>query len=142
MGTAAIGVESSRGIEAVESGFGFEEAVKRFENLIGDRGMTVFARIDFTADAKKSGLVMPRTLLIIFGNPKGGTPVMVAAPSSALDLPLKVLFSEDGGEKVWLSYNTPEYLVERHGIPGELGKNIAGIRALVREAAGLGETKT
>jgi uncharacterized protein (DUF302 family) len=73
-------------------------------------------------------------LLLVFGNPKGGTPVMVAVPSSALDLPLKVLISEDADAKVWLSYNTPEYLAIRHGIPGELVKNIAGIRMLVKDA--------
>ena len=78
---------------------------------------------------------MPPTQLLIFGNPKGGTPVMVAAPSSALDLPLKVLIAQDAQGKVWLSYNTPEYLAERHAIPAELVKNIAGIRALVQSAA-------
>ena len=74
-------------------------------------------------------------LLMVFGNPKGGTPVMIAAPGSALDLPLKVLFSQDADGKVWLSYNTPEYLAERHDIPADLVKNIAGIRGLVQAAA-------
>jgi uncharacterized protein (DUF302 family) len=130
-----MGVESGRGIEKVESAGGFDETVEVFEKLLGTRGITVFAKIDFTSDAKKSGLTMPRTLLMVFGNPKGGTPVMVAAPSSALDLPLKVLFSEDGDGKVWLSYNTPEYLAGRHDIPGDLVKNIAGIRGLAQDAA-------
>jgi uncharacterized protein (DUF302 family) len=134
MGTPSMSVESGRGIERVESLLAFDEAIENFEKLLAARGMTVFAKIDFTSDAKKSGLEMPRTLLLVFGNPKGGTPVMVAAPSSALDLPLKVLFSEDADGKVWLSYNTPEYLAGRHDIPAELVKNIAGIRGLVRDA--------
>jgi uncharacterized protein (DUF302 family) len=135
MSTPTMGVESGRGIERLESSLGFDAAVAEFERLMAGRGLTEFARIDFTSDAKKAGLTMPRTLLIVFGNPKGGTPIMVAAPSSALDLPLKVLISEDAGGKVWLSYNTPEYLAKRHGIPEELVKNIAGIRGLVKDAA-------
>ena len=93
--------------------------------------MMLFAKIDFTGDAKRAGLTMPRMMLLVFGNPKGGTPVMVAAPSSALDLPLKVLVSEEADGKVWLSFNAPEYLAQRHGIPAELVANIAGIRGLV-----------
>jgi uncharacterized protein (DUF302 family) len=138
MGTASVGLQSERGLERVESALGFDAAVAEFERLMAGRGLTEFAKIDFTADAKKAGLTMPPMLLIVFGNPKGGTPIMVAAPTSALDLPLKVLISEDAGGKVWLSYNTPEYLAERHGIPGELAKNIAGIRALVKDAAASG----
>ena len=141
MSTPTMGVESGRGIETVESSRGFDETVAHFEKLLAARGMTLFAKIDFTSDAKKAGLEMPRMLLMIFGNPKGGTPVMVAAPSSALDLPLKVLISQDADGKVWLSYNTPEYLAARHDIPAELVKNIAGIRAVVRDAAGTGATK-
>ena len=138
MSTTTRGVERGRGIERVESSRGFDQTVEHFEKLLADRGMTVFAKIDFTSDAKKSGLEMPRTLLLVFGNPKGGTPVMVAAPSSALDLPLKVLIANDTGGKAWLSYNTPEYLAERHDIPADLVKNIAGIRLLVQTAAARG----
>jgi uncharacterized protein (DUF302 family) len=138
MSTATRGVESGRGIEMVESSRGFDQTIEQFEKLLADRGMTLFAKIDFTSDAKKSGLEMPRTLLLVFGNPKGGTPVMVAAPSSALDLPLKVLIANDTDGKVWLSYNTPEYLAGRHDIPAELVKNIAGIRVLVQTAAAHG----
>jgi uncharacterized protein (DUF302 family) len=137
-----MGVESGRGIEKVESPRGFEEAIEHFEKLLATRGMTVFAKIDFTSDAKTSGLAMPRTLLVIFGNPKGGTPVMVAAPSSALDLPLKVLFAEDANGRVWLSYNTPEYLAGRHDIPGDLVKNISGIRGLAQDAVARSATKS
>ena len=130
-----MGIETKQGIEVVGSTRGFEDTVKHFQDLLAARGFTVFAKINFSRDAKAAGLEMPPTQLLIFGNPKGGTPVMVAAPSSALDLPLKVLIAQDAQGKVWLSYNTPEYLAERHAIPAELVKNIAGIRALVQAAA-------
>jgi uncharacterized protein (DUF302 family) len=127
--------KEGRGIERVESPRGFDESLQYFETLLAARGLRVFASIDFTGDAEKAGLEMPRMRLLIFGNPKGGTPVMVAAPGSALDLPLKVLFSEEGDGRVWMSYNTAEYLAARHEIPAELVKNIAGVRGLVQEAA-------
>jgi uncharacterized protein (DUF302 family) len=129
-----MAIEARYGIEVAASPRSFTDTIAHFESLLAARGITVFAKIDFTGDAKKSGLDMPLTQLLIFGNPKGGTPVMLAAPSSALDLPLKVLIAQDTNGKVWLSYSTPEYLAERHSIPGELVKNIAGIRALVQAA--------
>jgi uncharacterized protein (DUF302 family) len=133
--TAKIGLGGGQGIERVASTRGFDETVAHFEELLKAKGMMLFAKIDFTGDAKRAGLTMPRTLLLVFGNPKGGTPVMVAAPSSALDLPLKALVSEEGDGKIWLSFNSPEYLAQRHGIPAELVVNIAGIRGLVGAAA-------
>ena len=135
MGTSKVGLESSHGIERVASTRGFDETVSHFEDLLKAKGMMLFANIDFTGDAKRAGLTMPRMRLLVFGNPKGGTPVMVAAPSSALDLPLKVLVSEEAGGKVWLSFNSPEYLAQRHEIPADLVANIAGIRGLVAAAA-------
>jgi uncharacterized protein (DUF302 family) len=135
MGTAKIGLEGGQGIERVASSRGFDETVAHFEELLKAKGMMLFAKIDFTGDAKRAGLTMPRMMLLVFGNPKGGTPVMVAAPTSALDLPLKALVSEEGDGKVWLSFNSPEYLAKRHGIPAELVPNIAGIRGLVAAAA-------
>src|ERR1700742_2933153 len=135
MGTVKVGLENGQGIERVESTRGFDETVAHFQQLFAAKGMLLFAKIDFTGDAKRAGLEMPRTMLLVFGNPKGGTPVMVAAPTSALDLPLKVLVSEEASGKVWLSFNSPEYLAARHGIPSELVANIAGIRGLVGAAA-------
>ena len=135
MGTTKVGLENGQGIERVASTRGFDETVAHFEELLKAKGMMLFAKIDFTGDAKRAGLTMPRTMLLVFGNPKGGTPVMVAAPSSALDLPLKVLVSEEADGKVWLSFNSPEYLASRHEIPAELVANIAGIRGLVSTAA-------
>jgi uncharacterized protein (DUF302 family) len=135
MGVARTGLNRGQGIERVASTRGFDETVVHFEQLIAAKGMMLFAKIDFTGDAKRAGLTMPRMMLLVFGNPKGGTPVMVAAPSSALDLPLKVLVSEEADGEVWLSFNSPEYLAQRHGIPSELVANIAGIRGLVGAAA-------
>jgi uncharacterized protein (DUF302 family) len=129
-----MGPEIGHGIEKVSSPRAFAETVARFEALLKERGLTLFANIDFSGDAEKAGLQMRPTQLLIFGNPKGGTPVMVAAPSSALDLPLNVLIFQDAQGKVWISYNTPQYLAERHAIPAALVKNIAGTPALVQAA--------
>ena len=118
-------------IETVASPRTFADSIAQFESVLAARGLTLFAKIDFTGDAKKAGLDMQPTMLLVFGSPKAGTPVMVAAPTAALDLPLKVLFSQDSSGKVSLHYNTPEYLAVRHAIPAELVKNIAGVRALV-----------
>ena len=94
----------------------------------------MFALIDHSGEAEKVGLKMRPTKLVIFGNPKAGTPLMLAAPSSAIDLPLKILVWEDGQGKVWLSYNSPEYLKERHGLPQELMQNVAIIETLATKA--------
>jgi uncharacterized protein (DUF302 family) len=98
------------------------------------RNLTVFARIDHSGEAEKAGLTMRPTQLIIFGNPKAGTPPMVAAPTLAIDLPLKALIWEDAEGRVWLSYNSPEFLQRRHQIPEDLMKNIAGVGAVLQAA--------
>jgi len=110
------------------------ETVKRLESLITARGLSILARIDHSGDAAKVGMKMPATELLIFGNPKSGTPVMIASPTAALDLPLKALVWEDAYGKVWLSYNSPQYLEPRHRIPNDLLKNISGIRTIAEEA--------
>jgi len=104
------------------------ETMDRLVAVLQSKGMTVFARIDHAAEAEKAGLKMRPSQLLIFGNPKGGTPLMVAAPTVAIDLPLKALVWEDAGGKVWLVYNSPSYLKERHGIEGkdEALKAVAG----------------
>jgi uncharacterized protein (DUF302 family) len=129
-----MSVEVEYGVEKVRSPRAFGETVARLEAMLKERGLTLFAKIDFSGDAEKAGLQMPPTQMLIFGNPKGGTPVMVTAPSSALDLPLKVLISQDAQGQVWVSYNTPQYLAERHAIPAALVKNIAGTPVLVQAA--------
>lgn len=125
---------SANGLVQVASPYSVEETVKRLESVLAERGLKVFALIDHGGEAEKVGLKMRPTKVVIFGSPKGGTPVMLAAPSIAIDLPLKALVAEDEGGKVWVTYNDPEYLQQRHGVPAELVKNIAGVGALVAKA--------
>ncbi len=123
------------GVVNVASNHSVSESIDRLESLANSKQLTVFVRIDFSGDAAKAGLTMPPTQMLIFGSPKAGTPLMLAAPTVALDLPLKALAWQDGNGQVWLSYNAPEYLKERHGVPDALLPNIAGIKALVEQAA-------
>jgi len=104
------------GLVSKPSRHSVDETISRLETVVKSKGMTVFLRIDHGADAKKAGLSMRPAQLLIFGNPKGGTPLMNASPSVAIDLPLKALAWEDGDGKVWLSYNTAAYLRDRHEI--------------------------
>jgi uncharacterized protein (DUF302 family) len=122
------------GVLQVASKYSVDATVQRLESVLAERGIRVFALIDHSGEAEKVGMKMRPTKLVIFGNPKGGTPVMVAAPSVAIDLPLKALVAEDAAGKVWVSYNSPEYLQQRHGVPEELIKNIAVVGALVAKA--------
>jgi uncharacterized protein (DUF302 family) len=122
------------GIIDIPSRYSVPETLARLQSILKEKGVTVFALVDHSGEAAKAGLEMRPTQLLIFGNPKGGTPLMVAAPSVAIDLPLKALAWQDAQGKVWLSYNAPEYLQERHGIPADLLKNIAGPAALLQKA--------
>jgi uncharacterized protein (DUF302 family) len=124
------------GMVHLSSPYSVAETIKRLESLLQVQGLTEFCRIDHSGEAEKAGLKMPPTQVIIFGSPKAGTPLMLATPSLAIDLPLKALIWEDGGGKVWVSYNTPEYLKQRHHIPDELVKNIAGIGPLLQKVVG------
>jgi uncharacterized protein (DUF302 family) len=134
---AAINPDASaeNGVVNVASIHSVSQTIDRLELLVESKQLTVFARIDFSGDAAKAGLSMPPTQMLIFGNPKAGTPLMLAAPSVAIDLPLKVLAWQDAGGRVWLSYNATEYLKRRHGLPEALLPNIAGVKALVEQAA-------
>jgi uncharacterized protein (DUF302 family) len=123
-----------RGMIDLPSSYSVPETLARLESILEERGVTVFARVDHSGEAAKVGLSMRPTQLLIFGSPKGGTPLMVAAPSVGIDLPLKALAWEDEHGKVWLSFNAPEYLQQRHGFPVELVKNIAGVSALLQKA--------
>jgi uncharacterized protein (DUF302 family) len=125
---------AGNGLLQVASGYSVDETVKRLEAVLAERGVKVFALIDHSGEAEKVGMKMRPTKVLIFGSPKAGTPLMVAAPTLAIDLPLKALVAEDEGGKVWVSYNSPEYLRERHGVPEELVKNIAVVGALVAKA--------
>ena len=128
---------TERGLVRLASRYPFAETVGRLESAVAARGLTLFAKIDFSGDAAKAGMAMSPALLLVFGSPKAGTPLMVASPTLAIDLPLKVLVSQDAKEQVWASYNSLEYLRNRHDIPENLLKNIAGIEPLMRSAVGI-----
>ena len=128
-------VQKEGGIISIPSNHSVDETVDKLKNILQSRQITLFALIDHSGEAAKVGLKMPPTKLLIFGNPKGGTPLMLAAPSVALDLPLKILVAEDARGKVWLSYNSPEYLKERHSLPSNLLQNIAVVEKLATAAA-------
>jgi uncharacterized protein (DUF302 family) len=122
------------GLVRVPSRYPVEETVQRLQTTFAAKGLQVFALIDHSGEAAKVGLKMRPTKLLIFGSPKGGTPLMVASPSLAIDLPMKALVAEDETGKVWLTYNNPEYLKERHGVPEDLIKNLAGAGPLMEKA--------
>ena len=122
------------GMVDIPSRYSVPESLARLESILREKGLTIFARVDHSGEAAKVGMEMRPTQLLIFGSPEGGTPLMVAAPSLAIDLPLKALAWQDEAGKVWLSYNSPEYLQQRHGIPADLLKNIAGVGALIQKA--------
>ena len=112
-----------------------EQTVDGLKTVLRPKGVTLFAVIDHSGEAAKVGMHMRPTKLLIFGSPKAGTPLMLAAPSSAIDLPLKILVWEDAEGKVWVSYNSPEYLKNRHGFPSQLLANIVVVETLAGEAA-------
>jgi uncharacterized protein (DUF302 family) len=123
---------NERGIVQVISKSSFVDTFNRLESVVSSKGLTIFARIDFSGDAERVGLKMNPTRMLIFGSPKAGTPLMVVSPTLALDLPLKVLVSTDKDGKVWVSYNSPEYLKDRHKIPDDLLNNISGIASIAQ----------
>ena len=127
-------VQKEEGIVKIPSHHSVDETVDKLKTILKSKGVTLFALVDHSGEAEKVGMKMPPTKLLIFGNPKGGTPLMLAAPSAALDLPLKILVAEDSQGKVWISYNSPEYLKQRHGLPENLLPNIAVVQALATAA--------
>jgi uncharacterized protein (DUF302 family) len=122
------------GLVEVLSQHSFAETVNRLTTGFTEKGMKVFAVIDHSGEAEKSGLNMRPTKVLIFGSPKGGTPLMIASPSLAIDLPLKALVAEDQSGKVTVTYNDPAYLQQRHGVPADLIKNLEGAGALIAKA--------
>jgi uncharacterized protein (DUF302 family) len=123
------------GIINLESHHSVDETVEQLRAILAAKAVTLFALVDHSGEAAKAGLTMRPTKLLIFGSPKAGTPVMLAAPSIAIDLPLKILVWEDADGKAWVSYNAPEYLRERHNVPAELMPNLAVVGALAAKAA-------
>jgi uncharacterized protein (DUF302 family) len=127
-------MQKDEGIVKIPSHHSVDETVDKLKTILQSKGVTLFALVDHSGEAEKVGLKMPPTKLLIFGNPKGGTPLMLASPSVAIDLPLKVLVAEDSPGKVWISYNSAEYLTERHGLPQNLFPNIAVVESLATAA--------
>jgi uncharacterized protein (DUF302 family) len=123
------------GILRTASNHSVDETVARLQGMLQAKGVKLFTIVDHSGEAASAGLKMPSTKLLIFGNPKAGTPLMLASPSAALDLPLKILVAEDTAGKVWISYNAPSYLAARHNLPPDLLPNIAVIEALAAKAA-------
>jgi uncharacterized protein (DUF302 family) len=128
-------MNSADGIVTKSANCTVEEAVNKIKSLLVIRGITLFAVIDHSGEAEIAGMKMPNTKLLVFGNPKGGTPLMRASPSIAIDLPLKLLVAEDANGKCSISYNSTQYLQQRHRISNDLIQNIAIIEALANEAA-------
>ncbi len=126
---------TGNGIISVPSNHSVDQTVEKLKAILQAKAVTLFALVDHSGEAEKVGLRMRPTKLLIFGSPKAGTPLMLAAPSIAIDLPLKILVWEDNEGKVWLSYNSPEYLKERHGFPPELLANIAVVEMLAAKGA-------
>lgn len=108
-----------------------DATVEALKTILESQGATVFAVIDHSGEAERVGMKMPPTKLLVFGNPKAGTPLMLVAPRTALDLPLKILVWQDTEGQAWISYNSPQYLQERHGFPRELLQNIRIVETLV-----------
>lgn len=123
------------GLITESSNHSVDETTRRLEAALQAKGIALFALIDHSREAEKVGIPMRPTKLLIFGNPRAGTPAMIAAPTAAIDLPLKILIWEDSDGKAWLSYNDPAYLASRHGIPAELLQNIAAARSLATAVA-------
>ena len=125
---------TGKGLMSVSSPYSVDETIQRLQAAFAAKGLQVFALIDHSGEAEKVGMRLRPTQLLIFGSPRGGTPLMQAAPTLAIDLPLKALAWQDDSSKVWVTYNDPEYLQQRHNVPPDLIKNIAGAGALLQKA--------
>jgi len=126
---------NDNGIIDIPSNHSVDETVAKLMGILQTKGVTLFALVDHSGEAEKVGMKMRPTKLLIFGNPKAGTPVMLAVPTTAIDLPLKILIWEDAQGKVWVTYNSSAYLQERHGVPPELLQNVRVVETLARNAA-------
>ncbi len=126
---------NGNGIVSIPSQHSVDETLEKLKTILTSKGLTIFAVVDHSGEAERAGLQMRPTKLVIFGSPKAGTPLMIASPMLAIDLPLKALVWQDADGKVWLSWDSPEYLQQRHAIPDDLLKNIAGAASLLQQAA-------
>jgi len=123
------------GMASIPSRHSVDETVQRVEAILQAKGVKLFAVVDHSGEAEKAGMEMRPTKLLIFGDPKAGTPLMISSPSIAIDLPLKILVWQDAMGKVWVTYNSPGYLEARHNLPTELLQNIAVVKTLASKAA-------
>ena len=130
----SVGHADAGNLVTKPSKYSVPETIDRIEKAVTAKGMQIFAKIDHGGEAEKVGLEMKPTLLLVFGSPKGGTALMVAKPTAAIDLPMKALAWEDGDGKVWLTYNSPALLQERHGVPTELTSKLDSIGQLMEQA--------
>ena len=128
-------MEPNHGMVSIEAAHSVDETVGKLKGILTAKGVTLFALVDHSGEARNAGLNMPDTKLLIFGNPAGGTPAMLAAPTLALDLPLKILVWEDAEGQVRVSYNSVDYLRERHRVPAELAEKLALIEGLAAAVA-------
>jgi uncharacterized protein (DUF302 family) len=128
-------MDQENGVVSTPSNHSVNETVEKLKQILQAKGVTLFALVDHSGEAEKVGMKMPPTKLLIFGSPKAGTPVMLAAPSIALDLPLKILVREDAQGKVWTSYNSVAYLQQRHDVPQQVIQNLAVVEALASKAS-------
>jgi len=127
-------IASAKGLVRIESQHSTPITVQRLEALLNNAGVRIFTRIDFSADAKAAGMEMHPEILLLFGNPKAGTPLMIEQPSVGIDLPLKALLWEDADGRSWLAYNDPSYIVRRHGVRAALAANLAAVIPLLERA--------
>lgn len=123
------------GIVRIASAHSVAQTVSKLQTILQTKNVKLFAIVDHSGEAERAGWRMPNTKLLIFGSPKAGTPLMLASPSVALDLPLKILVAEDAAGKTWISYNAPDYLQKRHNLPANLLPNIAVIETLAANGA-------
>ncbi len=123
------------GLISIRSKHSVDETVIAIVGLLREKNIKLFAVIDHSGEAKQAGLQMPPTRLVIFGNPKGGTPLMLASPSAAIDLPLKLLVAQDNEGAVWISYNSPEYLAKRHTLPADKLAVLSAAESIANQAA-------
>jgi uncharacterized protein (DUF302 family) len=126
---------SSQGIESVLSKHSVDETVRRFTSLLQQKNIKLFAVVDHAGEAHAAGLELRPTRVVIFGNPKAGTPIMQASQTAAIDLPLKLLVWTDEQQQTWISWNSPQYLQQRHEFPPALEQNIAVVKSLAQAAA-------
>jgi uncharacterized protein (DUF302 family) len=127
---------NDKGVVTIASRHSVDVTVERLQSAFKARGVTLFALIDFSGDAARAGLALRPEKMLIFGNPKAGTPLMVESPPVGLDLPLKALIWEDADGKTWIAYNDPEYIVRRHGVSAAFAANLAAPVPILQQAAG------